>query len=336
MIRRLLSLVGLLTLAACSRPGPVPAPPPTRPIVFSIVSTEDRRAQMEAWGPFLRDMERSTGLPVHPAFARSDAAAIDSMRFRQSDLGWFSNNAGLKAVQQANGEVFAQVSRASAPGGDQSVIVVRRGGGITLAQLLACNRRLSFGTGGPKSTAGTLAPLTYLFAPRGLDPARCFRTVRTASAEGNLYAVGAGVLDAAADSAETMALMAAHDTPFARRTLSNLQVIWRSPTLPEDPVIWRKDLDPSVKAKLRSFFFSYGLGDTPEAARQKRVLKRLGLGPFQPADDGHLIPVREMQATETLVAARLAGDAAGVQRAQAELAEIAKEKAAQTTPAQPA
>ncbi len=39
---------------------------------------------------------------------------IEAMRFKQIDVGWFSNASGLEAVRRANGEVFA---RTAAPNG---------------------------------------------------------------------------------------------------------------------------------------------------------------------------------------------------------------------------
>jgi phosphonate transport system substrate-binding protein len=270
---------------------------------------------------------------VRPSFGSNYTAAIEAMRFKQSDLGWFTNNSGLEAVRRAGGEVFARTSKPSGPDGYQAVIIVRKGSGLTLPKLLACDRTLTFGMGDAKSTSGTMAPMTYLFAPRNIDPAKCFRTVRNASHESNLFAVGAGLLDASTNNTNSMLRMAALNTAIAKKTLANLQVIWRSPTIPEDPMIWRKDLDPAVKAKIRQFIFSYGVGTGPQADRQRAVLTRLGIGPFKPADDSHLIPVREMEATGQLVAARAKGDAAGAAKAQAALDEIKKEAAAAPKPA---
>ena len=80
--------------------------------------------------------------------------------------------------------------------------------------------------------------------------------------------------------------------------------------------------------------FSYGVGDTPEAARQRAILDKIQTLPFKAADDTHLLPVREMEATGQLLEARNRGDAAAVTKAEAALAEIAREKAA--LPATPA
>jgi len=333
MESRLAAVCALLLLAACSKPAPptAAARPTPRTLTFSIISTETSQTQMREWEPFLRDMEAATGLRVKPFLGSNYTAAIEAMRFKQSDLGRFTNNSGLEAVRRADGEVFARTSKPSGPDGYQAVIIVRKGSGLTLDRLLKCDRSLSFGMGEAKSTSETLAPMTYLFAPRNIDPARCFQVARNASPESKLLAVGSGLLDAATDDTNAIDRMAALDTPIARKTLANLQVIWRSPTLPEDPMVWRKDLDPAVKAKVARFIFGYGVGDGAEARRQRAVLARLQVGPFKPADDSHLIPTREMEATGRLVAARARGDAAALARAQASLKAVQAEKAAHPT-----
>ena len=85
---------------------------------------------------------------------------------------------------------------------------------------------------------------------------------------------------------------------------------------------------PAVKARIAKFFFSYGVGDTPEAARQRAVLKEIETGPFKHADDSHLLPVREMEATELLIEARNKKDPAAVAKAQAMLDAVHAEQKA--------
>jgi phosphonate transport system substrate-binding protein len=103
-------------------------------------------------------------------------------------------------------------------------------------------------------------------------------------------------------------------------------VIWESPTLPEDPIVWRKDLDPVVKEKVRQFFLTYGQGDTPVAAQQRKNLARLSMGGFKAADDTHLLVVREMEALEQVGLAREAGDQAKLAAAEKTLAGIKAER----------
>jgi phosphonate transport system substrate-binding protein len=320
------ALAAALALGACSRPAEKPAAPTT--INFSIVSTENAQSQMKEWTPFLADMGKATGLTVKPFFGSNYTAMIEALRFKQTDLGWFTNQSGLEAVRRSGGEVFARTSKPNGPDGYQSVIIVRKDSGITLDRLLKCDRTLNFGLGDAKSTSGTLAPMTYLFAPRNIRPDICFKTVKSANHEANLFAVGSGVLDAATNNTQSMARMAVLNTEMGNRTLANLKVIWTSPTIPEDPMVWRKDLDPAIKAKIARFMFSYGVGTGPEAERQRAILTRIETGPFRHADDTHLLPVREMEATELLIEARNKADPAAIAKAQANLDQVHAEQKA--------
>jgi phosphonate transport system substrate-binding protein len=319
-------LGAVLALAACAKPAPKAEASNT--LTFSIVSTEATQTQMQEWGPFLKDMETSTGLTVKPFFGSNYSALIEAMRFKQSDLGWFTNQSGLEAVRRAGGEVFARTTHPNGHDGYQGVIIVKKGSGITLDKLLKCGQAMDFGMGDAKSTSGTLAPNTYLFGPKGIDPVKCFKTVRSASAEANLYAVAGGVLPAATDNTRSMDRLAAINTDQSKKALDSLQVIWTSPTIPEDPMVWRADLDPAVKKKIAAFIFSYGVGDTDEAKRQRAILDRIQTGAFKHADSTHLLPVREMEATGELVQARSKGDQAAMTAAQAKLDQVKTEMAA--------
>ena len=320
---QLIAAFAVLALAACA-----PKAPPPQTLTFSIVSTEATQTQMQEWGPFLKDMEKATGLTVKPFFGSNYSALVEAMRFKQSDMGWFTNQSGLEAVRRAGGEVFARTTHPNGHDGYQGVIVVKKGSGVTLDKLLACGQTLEFGMGDAKSTSGTLAPNTYLFGPKGIDPTKCFKTVRSASAEANLYAVANGVLPAATDNTRSMDRLAAIGTDQSKKALASLQVIWTSPTIPEDPMVWRADLDPTVKKKVADFIFSYGVGDTDEAKRQRAILERIQTGAFKHADNTHLLPVREMEATGELVQAKARGDQAAMAAAQTKLDQVKKEEAA--------
>ncbi|HEY8615123.1 phosphate/phosphite/phosphonate ABC transporter substrate-binding protein [Phenylobacterium sp.] len=312
-----------LTLAACGKGEPEP-----KVLNFSILATESRQSAEADWQPFLDDMSKALGMPVRPFFGTNYTGLIEAMRFKQTDVGWFTNQSGLEAVRRAEGEVFARSVNPSGVDGYEAVIIVKKGSGLTLEKVLACDRSLDFGMGDAKSTSGTLAPITYLFAPRGVDPNTCFKTVKSANHEANLFAVGNGVLDAATNNTASIERMGMLGTEVANHTLANVDIVWRSPRIPEDPMVWRKDLDPALKKKIADFMFSYGVGDTPDAKRQRAVLARIQTLPFKAADDRHLLTVREMEATGAMLQARSKGDAAAEAAAKAELAKIQKEKAA--------
>jgi phosphonate transport system substrate-binding protein len=322
--RNILALAALLAVAACS-----PAKPPERKeLVFSILSAESQASAEKDWTPFLADMSKALGRPVKAFYGSNYTALIEAMRFKQTDLGWFTNQSGLEAVRRANAEVFARSVNPSGVDGYEAVIIVKKGSGLTLDKVLACGKTINFGMGDAKSTSGTLAPMTYLFAPRKIDPSSCFKTVRSSNHETNLFSVAGGMLDAATNNTASMDRLRLLNTDVAKGTLANVEIVWRSPRIPEDPLVWRKDLDPALKKKLADFMFGYGVGDGPEAERQRKILEQIQTKPFVAANDSHLLPVREMEATGQLIEARNRKDAAAEAKADAALAEIAKERAA--------
>ncbi len=322
--RMILALAAAATLAGCGQSKE----PERKEIVFSILSAESQASAEKDWAPFLEDMGKALGRPVKAYYGSNYTALIEAMRFKQSDLGWFTNQSGLEAVRRAGGQVFARSVNPTGIDGYEAVIIVKAGSGLTLEKILACDKSLNFGMGDPKSTSGTLAPMTYLFAPRKIDPSSCFKTVRSANHETNLFSVAGGLLDAATNNTASMDRLRLLNTDVAKRTLSNVEIVWRSPRIPEDPLVWRKDLDPKLKKQITDFMFSYGVGDTPEAARQRAILEQIQTKPFVTADDSHLIPVREMEATGQLIEARNRGDAAAIAKAEAALAQVKADRAA--------
>lgn len=316
-----LAATAALALAAC---GGGAQEKPKNEITFSILSTEKSQNMETYWTPILADMEKSTGLKVKPFFSSSYSALIEAMRFKQTDLGWFSNQSGLEAVRRSNGEVFARTFDPSGTDGYTSVIIVPIDSPIkTLDDLLKCDKTLNFGMGDKKSTSGTLAPMTEVFIPRGVKPENCFKTVLTANHQSNLFAVANKRLDAATNNSTAIRLNQDRNEGQADK----VRVIWESPVLPEDPIVWRKDLDPAVKEKVRQFFLTYGQGDTPEAAKQRENMKRLSIGGFKPADATHLLFVRKMEAMEQLGLAKEAGDQAKIAEATKSIQGIEAEQA---------
>jgi phosphonate transport system substrate-binding protein len=317
-----LGLAAALALVSCGEKK-TSAPAAKDTVTFSILSTESAQNMESYWKPILADMEASTGLKVKPFFSSNYSSLIVAMGAKQTDLGWFSNASGLEAVRRSNGEVFARTFDPSGTDGYKSVIIVPADSKLTVEGLLKCDKTLDFGIGDKKSTSGTLAPMTYLFIPANKKPESCFKTVLSASHDANLFAVANHKLDAATNNSTALSL---NRLAKGGAQANKVKVIWESPTLPEDPIVWRKDLDPVVKEKLRQFFLTYGQGDTPVAAQQRANLKRLSMGGFKAADNSHLLVVREMEALEQVGLAREAGDPAKLAAAEKALAGIKAER----------
>jgi phosphonate transport system substrate-binding protein len=303
--RRQLGVSGAaaLGLAACNREPSAEAP---GELTFSILPTAPAASLLKNWQPVLDDMAKATGLKIKPFIPSNYTVLIEAMRFKQTDAGWFSNESGLEAVRRANGEVFARTLGPGGVNGYQSLLIVNAKSDITLDRIKKCDRTLSFGQADVISTSGYVAPIAFYFGPNNIQPEKCFATVRTTNHAANLLAVANGTLDVATNNSASLMLNRQSGRPEADK----VKAIWTSPTLPEDPIIWRKDLDPAVKEKLRQFFITYARGDTPDAARQRANLRPLAIGGFEAADNNHLLIVRDVEAREQWALARWSGDAA--------------------------
>ena len=324
--RRSLSLMlGVaLALTACGRTSHTTGAQQTE-IKFSVLSTENSQSMEAYWKPILADMATQTGLKVTPYFSTNYTLLVEAMKAHQTDAGWFSNRSGLEAVRRGGGEVFARTFGPNGVDGYRSVLIVGAKSKLDLDKVLKCDKTLTFGLGDALSTSGTLAPLTYLFAPRNIDPETCFKQVRSGSShQTNLFAVAKGQLDVATNNSTSLLL----NTESGHSEAGQVRVIWQSPLLPEDPIIWRKDLDPAIKEKLRRFFLTYGQGNTPDAARQRGYMSKVNVGGFKSADDSHLLPVREMEATDLWLQAKKTGDAAKTAAARANLDAITAQRVA--------
>lgn len=301
--RAIFALFGLASLAACGR-GEGDLGGDAGVVRFAVLSPEPPAALQRAWGPVIADMDAATSLTVRPVFTDDAGSLAKGFRDRRYDIGLLTNQAALEVERRGGAEVFARTTEVGGGEGYYSVLIVAAKSRLTLDRVMKCDRTLTLGMGAPLSTAGALAPETYLFAPRGRSPTQCFKAVRRASPHANLLAVASGQLDVATDNSTALD----SDRRKGRWEAGQVRVIWRSPILPEYPVVWRRDLDPAVKEKLRQFLLTYGQGDQPEAGAARARLARLELGVFEPADDSHLLPAKEMEATRAWLQARASGD----------------------------
>ncbi|MEG3012511.1 MAG: PhnD/SsuA/transferrin family substrate-binding protein, partial [Pseudomonas sp.] len=71
---------------------------------------------------------------------------------------------------------------------------------------------------------------------------------------------------------------------------AQLKVIWKSPLIPADPMVWSKALTDSEKTKIRDFFANYG-----DTEAEKAVLKNMQLGKFLASNDDQLLPIRQLE-----------------------------------------
>ena len=269
-----------------------------REINFGIISTESTQNLKSTWLPFLEAMEAGTGLKVNAFFAPDYAGIIEAMRFDKVQVAWFGNKSAMEAVDRADGEIFAQTVDVDGNPGYWALLITHVDSGInSLEDVLACNKDLNFGIGDPNSTSGFLVPTTFVFAANEIDPKECFKTVRNANHETNAMAVANKQVHVAANNTENIRRLA-KTNPEAH---ANIKEIWRSPLIPSDPLVWRRDLDQELKDKVYTFVMTYGRLGTPEqVTAARKVLADLQWAPFKSSSDAQIYPIRQMQLNKEL------------------------------------
>lgn len=241
-------LIGLIAALLSAAAG-------AQEINFGIIATDSSSVLRQNWAPLIADMEKATGLTVHPFFATDYSGVIEGMRFNKVQLAWYGNKSAIEAVDRANGEVFAQVVYAGGSAGYNSLLITNTNSPYkTLDDVLKNGRSINFGIGDPESTSGTLVPSYYIFAKNRINPQTFFKTLRSSNHESNLLAIVNNQIDVATVNTDTLdKLKAEHPDKAAQ-----VRVLWTSPLIPSDPLVWRKDLPEASKAKLRDFFLNYG------------------------------------------------------------------------------
>ncbi|MCE0732293.1 phosphonate ABC transporter substrate-binding protein [Halomonas sp. G15] len=257
------------------------------PLRFGITSTESSQNQAGQWQPFLDDMSDALGVEVEPFFATDYAAVIQAMRFDKIDLAWYGNKSAMEAVDRAGGEIFAQTVATSGAQGYWGLMIVNKSSPYnSVNDILEHASELTFGNGDPNSTSGYLVPGYYVFAKNNVDPKTAFKRTLNSNHETNALTVANGQVDVATFSTDSMKRLEINHPDKA----AQLKVIWKSPIIPSDPLVWRSDLDQETKDALRQFILSYG--DTPE---QKAALEPMSWSGFAASDNDQLLPIRQLE-----------------------------------------
>ena len=287
MKRRTLAQAALALSFAAAGLVHAPGFAQAKEVNFGIISTESSANLKSAWAPLLDDLQKVTGLKVNAFFAPDYAGVIEGMRFNKVQVAWMGNKSGMEAVDRANAEVFAKVTQADGAAGYWSLMVVQKDSPLkTLEDVLKNRAGLTLGYGDPNSTSGTLVPSYYAFAQNKVDPVKDFKRTVRANHETNILAVVSKQVDVATVASDAVDRMKMKQP----EKHAELRVVWKSPLIPSDPMLWRKDLDADTKKKLRDFFMVYGKDE-----REKGILKTLTFAGFVASDNTQLVPIRQLE-----------------------------------------
>jgi phosphonate transport system substrate-binding protein len=209
------------------------------------------------------------------------------MRFDKVDVAWYGNKSAMEAVDRAGGEVIAQTVAADGAPGYWSLLIAHKDSPInSVEDMLKNAKNLAFGNGDPNSTSGFLVPSYYVFAQNNVDAKKIFKRTLNASHEVNALSVANKQVDVATFNTEGMDRLKKSNPAKA----AQLKIIWKSPLIPADPIVWRKNLPDQTKQQIKNFLMTYG--STPD---ELKVLNGLLWGQFRASTNDQLLPIRQLE-----------------------------------------
>ncbi|MGE5246973.1 MAG: phosphate/phosphite/phosphonate ABC transporter substrate-binding protein [Verrucomicrobiota bacterium] len=272
----------LAILAACSSgEAPAPAKKPTeRTLVIGLIPEQNIFNQMERYGPLMAYLRKKTGVRYELKVLPRYGNIIASFQSLELDGAFFGSFTYALAQKRLSLRVLARPENLQGVSTYHGLLLVRKDSGIQSVKemkgkRLACVDRAT--------TAGYLLPLAY-FAEHGVaDPRRYLKEIYFA---GTHEAAIEDVLNRKADIA------AAKNTVFERMAATDfhvnriLRVIAVSPSVPENALAVRGNLDGGLAEKIKSALLL--MNQDPEG---KAVLKDFGARRFVETRDQEYDPV---------------------------------------------
>ncbi len=241
---------GLLTAGSLLAGGTVATAQAQQVLKVGLIPSEDSRAMLAQSKDILDAVEKNSGMKVQGFVATDYNGVIEALRAKHLDIAYLGPFSYVLATTVTPVEAFAiaETAKAGRTYYHSKIIALKSSGIKTLADLKGKN----FAFVDPASTSGYAFPLAGLLKA-GIEPKRDFKTVIfTGAHDANALAVANGKVDAATIADRIL------DAAIAKGHIKadQIQVVWESPPIPESPMVWRKDLSPETKAKVKAAFLS--------------------------------------------------------------------------------
>lgn len=264
---RIFTAATVVAAGALFAAGPAQAAECKNPeaLTFAIVPTEESVAELQLYKPVTDRLATLTGKKIQFFMPTSYASVVEGL------LGGFVHVAVLGPyayVIASEKDPIVQVfaTYAKKPGhmqeegpGYRAALISKKGSKFTSIESI---KGSTLGLVDPGSTSGSLMPRIAFGEVIGMDLDKYFgRVVYTGSHELSSVAVVQGKVDAA--------FVATHrfDNVVNKGEvkLDDVNILWQSDPIPQDPFVYRGDLCPDLRAKIEETFL--GLKDQPEAKK---------------------------------------------------------------------
>ena len=197
----------------------------------------------KAYEPFFKYIAGKLGVEYDLVVTNDWAGIATALANGQADVAWMGPWGYVLANNEGGAQAVATVKYDGKPV-YHAIIVAKPDLAITKFPSDAKGMSISFADVG--STSGWLIP-TFWFRTQNIDPKTFFRYRDGASHPANEMAVASGQVDLATDYDRNLSSMI--ERGLIKRDA--VKVVWTSEPLPNDPIVVRKDLDPSIVKNLQ-------------------------------------------------------------------------------------
>lgn len=284
LLAALLSLLCLVP-AGCERKAPQAAPAAgDRPSTLRIglIPEQNIFRQLQRYDPLAAHLSKVVGARIELTILPRYGNIIANFKSQELDGGFFGSFTYALAHEKIGLEVVARPVAPDNTSTYHGLIFARKDRGIRNARNMRGKR---FVFVDKATTAGYLLPLNY-FHEHGIADYRAY--LKESYFAGTHEDAIRDVLEGKAD------VGAAKNTVFRRlsdadpRVRDELVILARSPSVPENALALRNDLDPDLSRKLREAILT--LPDSPEG---RAVLATFGAVRFVPTANRDYEPVYE-------------------------------------------
>ncbi len=234
-------------------------------LTFAIVPTEESVAELQLYKPVTDRMAKMTGKKIEFFMPTSYASVVEGLLSKFVDVAVLGPYAYVIASEKdPSVEVFATYAKKKGflqdeGPGYKAALISKKGTKFTSIDSL---KGATVGLTDPGSTSGNLMPRVVFAQVIGMDIDKFFGKVAyTGSHELSAVAVVQGKVDAA--------FVATHrfDNVVTKgeAKLEDVNVLWESKPIPQDPFVYRNTLCEDIKKNVRETF----LGLSTEASAKK-------------------------------------------------------------------
>ena len=264
-------------------------------LTFALLSTESAAEVTRRWGPIIAQLEKDLRVRIKSTTATDYRGTIEALKFKKADIGHLGPKSYVEASHNnyANVEPVVQLQLANGSLGYRSCLIVHGESDLFSPEDIGGK---TFAFNDPNSTSGYLVPSAFFMMEMGIDPQKHFgRVMFSGSHEASILAVANRKVDVASTNLPDLQQL----TREGKVPRGGLRVIWVSKLIPNDPVVVRKDLPPTLKSAIQESLLSM-------RARHPEAFKEIGawVGGYVAADDAKYQVIRELNETAKRLKAR--------------------------------